>query len=186
MILAANTAVRNDVKFIGYAIESVINHVDEHIVVDTGSTDGTVDILKILEKKYSPKLKVFYEDIGRFDIDIARNKALAETREDADWYFLVDSDECYYKKGCAYIKPFLMMIPQHILAVYLERFQICGPDCDRYQAGRDYRFAQRLFRFKDQILEWRGKWDIQDEALINVTKGVNLLGDFEERACPAL
>jgi len=82
----------NAVKFIERAIDSVINQQDsnfEHIIIDGGSTDGTLDILK----KYS-HLKVLSEpDRGQSD---AMNKGFALSSGEIVAYLNADD---YYHEG---------------------------------------------------------------------------------------
>jgi hypothetical protein len=74
--------------FIAKNVESVLPALDRLVVVDGGSTDNTVDILKSYDKV----------DLIEFKWDgthtNSRNKVLDRVRElDPDWYFQVDSDE---------------------------------------------------------------------------------------------
>jgi glycosyltransferase involved in cell wall biosynthesis len=85
------TACLNRAEFIETAIQSVMahNYSDlEHIIIDGGSTDGTLDILK----KY-PHLRVFSgPDRGVYDafnkgIDSARGEVLTFLNDDDRWAF---------------------------------------------------------------------------------------------------
>ena len=57
-----NTIVKNEGRYIYFAISSVIDFLDKMLVWDTGSKDDTVAIIKYLEKKY-PK-KIIFKQIG--------------------------------------------------------------------------------------------------------------------------
>ena len=46
MKIWAHTLVMNEDRFIWYAVMSVIDYVDKILIFDTGSTDGTVRIIK--------------------------------------------------------------------------------------------------------------------------------------------
>lgn len=87
--------VKDEAKRIKRAIESVSPVVDEIIVVDTGSSDTTVEIAD------SCGARVFsYE--WHDDFAAARNFALKQsTRE---WILVIDADECLSKKDLASIK----------------------------------------------------------------------------------
>jgi len=71
------TVVRNGVRFIGQTIESVLQqsypHI-EYIVIDGGSTDGTVDAIKVHADRYA--YWISEKDAGISD---AFNKGLAHT-----------------------------------------------------------------------------------------------------------
>ncbi len=65
---------------------------DEIVVLDTGSTDHTVNILK----KYM-KVKVYVEKIIPWRFDVARNKSLELVSDDTDICVCTDLDECFEK-----------------------------------------------------------------------------------------
>ena len=46
----AHTLVKNEERYIWYAVMSVIDWVDKILIWDTGSTDKTVEIIKEIEK----------------------------------------------------------------------------------------------------------------------------------------
>ena len=76
--------VKNEERFLAECLESVKDVVDEICIVDTGSTDRTVEIAR----SYGAKIE-FHE--WRKDFAWARNKALEmATRR---WTFVLDADE---------------------------------------------------------------------------------------------
>ena len=75
---------RNEEAFIGGALESARDIVDEMIVVDTGSSDRTVEIAR----EYGAKV-YFYE--WRDSFADARNEALKHAT--GDWVLILDADE---------------------------------------------------------------------------------------------
>lgn len=83
--LAVNLLTKNNEKTIRVALESCHTFVDEIIVVDTGSTDKTKEILK----SYS-KVKLIEEESFQ-GYSFHRNRAIKATT--ADWILVFDSDE---------------------------------------------------------------------------------------------
>lgn len=77
---------KNEGKNIARSLESIQDAVDELILVDTGSTDNTVDIFK------SYGGKVFYQE-WQDDFSAPRNLALSKTT--GEWLILLDADESF-------------------------------------------------------------------------------------------
>ena len=76
--------VKNEEAFLDQCLKSVRNYVDEIIIVDTGSTDGTGEIAR----RYTDKVYFHpWED----SFSKARNQALQYAT--CDWIFQIDADE---------------------------------------------------------------------------------------------
>ncbi|MEI6512796.1 MAG: glycosyltransferase [bacterium] len=76
--------VKNEERFLAQCLDSVKGLVDEIVLVDTGSTDKTVEIAN----KYGAK--VFYSDWTN-DFSAARNVSLSHAT--CDWVLVLDADE---------------------------------------------------------------------------------------------
>jgi len=76
--------VKNEEAFLEQCLESVKGSVDEIVIVDTGSTDGTVEIAK----RYTDKV---YCHPWEGSFSKARNQALQYAT--CDWIFQIDGDE---------------------------------------------------------------------------------------------
>ena len=83
-LLAATLIVKNESRTLGECLESLRLFVDEVVVYDTGSTDGTQD----LARKAGARVLQGYWD---GDFSRARNAALKMTR--ATWAMIIDADE---------------------------------------------------------------------------------------------
>lgn len=83
--VAVNLLTKNNERTIRVALESCHSFVDEIIVVDTGSTDRTKEILK----SYS-KVKLIEEESFQ-GYSFHRNQAIKATN--SDWILVFDSDE---------------------------------------------------------------------------------------------
>lgn len=96
--LTAHCLVKNEENFIGFAIASVIDFVDEVLVFDTGSTDNTVAIIKQLQLTYPHK--IIFEEKG--SADKVRHTELRQEmieRTKTGWFMVLDGDEVWKKEG---------------------------------------------------------------------------------------
>jgi len=76
--------VKNEEAFLGKCLESIKDYVDEIIIVDTGSTDTTVDIAgRFTDKVYFHP----WED----SFSKARNQSISYAGK--EWIFIIDADE---------------------------------------------------------------------------------------------
>lgn len=90
--ISACTIAKNEEKNIGRSIESYKDYVDEIIIVDTGSTDRTVEIAESLGAKV-----IHFEWIN--DFSAAKNCALNAAT--GDWILFLDADEWIKDDGAS-------------------------------------------------------------------------------------
>lgn len=96
MKITAHTLVKNEERYLWYAVTSVIDYMDQVLLWDTGSTDKTFDIIKALQKKYGKKISL--RQVGKVDIDKftkIRQEMLEATK--GDWVFILDGDEVWWE-----------------------------------------------------------------------------------------
>jgi glycosyltransferase involved in cell wall biosynthesis len=101
--------VQNEEKTIAKAIQSIREYVDDLVVLDGGSTDGTVEIAKSL----GCTVHTF-----PFDMDFAaqRNRATAFCKH--DWVVWVDADEWYSAELCKHLPAIVEHGAESIVGVY--------------------------------------------------------------------
>jgi len=87
--VSAALIVKNESRCIVRCLSSLVNAVDEIVVVDTGSDDNTIELIEqfILEHQ---KVKLFHFEWCD-DFSAARNFSLSKVT--GDWVFVVDADE---------------------------------------------------------------------------------------------
>jgi len=78
--------VKNEEALLGDCLKSVSDHVDEIIVVDTGSTDRTVEIAKGFGARV-------YHHPWQDDFSLHRNQSISYAK--GRWLFVIDADEVY-------------------------------------------------------------------------------------------
>jgi len=86
MKLSLCLAVRNEEKNIHYALDSTVKWVDEVVIVDGGSTDKTLDILR----SYGEKVKIIQTDNPPM-FHINKQKAIEAAQ--GEWILQLDADE---------------------------------------------------------------------------------------------
>jgi tetratricopeptide (TPR) repeat protein len=83
--VSAALIVRDESAFIESCLRSLVDTVDEIVIVDTGSRDDTIEIAR----RFPTQL---YHFPWRDDFSAARNYALARAK--GDWILYIDADEC--------------------------------------------------------------------------------------------
>lgn len=98
MSIWTHTIIKNDDKYVWYSLMSVIDYVDKMLIWDTGSSDNTLEILKIIEKKFPRKVEV--HELGDVSIDefTQVRQSMLETTK-SDWVFILDADEVWWDES---------------------------------------------------------------------------------------
>lgn len=81
--------VKNEQANIGKLLDNVCPHLEEVVIVDTGSTDATISILSEAQKKYINLRLEHFEWID--DFSAARNYSFSFAQH--DWIFWLDGDD---------------------------------------------------------------------------------------------
>ena len=135
--VVAHTLVKNESRWIWYALNSVLNLVDEIMVWDTGSTDTTPDIVQSIRSS-----KVKFRSIGSVDAaghTAARQSMLDET--DSDWILILDGDEIWYRDSLsvaiqtAVNNPKLSAIVSPFINLVGDIYHFQNPNRSHYQIG---------------------------------------------------
>jgi glycosyltransferase involved in cell wall biosynthesis len=84
--ISAVIICRNEQQTIATTLDSLAGLVDEILVMDTGSTDNTLQILADYGKQITLHIREWNNDFAA-----ARNVAMAQTRH--DWCLMIDADE---------------------------------------------------------------------------------------------
>jgi len=92
--------VKNEESCLETCLNSV-KDVDEIVIVDTGSTDRTIEIAK----KFTDKVHSGEEYLWRDDFSFSRNQSLEKCT--GDWILIIDADEILEKDGVVKIRQFI-------------------------------------------------------------------------------
>jgi tetratricopeptide (TPR) repeat protein len=135
MTLALSMIVRNAAADLDRCLESARNAVDEIVIADTGSTDGTPGLACRLGASV---VLIPWED----DFASARNRALAEVR--SDWVLVLDADE-RLDPAAAIALPALMSAPSVVgYQVTIRNYTLSLEDrlWDRLAVVNDFRLPE--------------------------------------------
>lgn len=135
--ISACVIVRNEAAHIGKWLANVKHFASEFIVVDTGSTDATLDILREKNVKY-------YQYEWQDDFAAARNFAL--TKATGDWIVFTDADELFkYPKSIAGALTWLFLDHSSLESVEVPLHNI---DVDNNGALLNVNHVVRFFKHK--------------------------------------
>jgi glycosyltransferase involved in cell wall biosynthesis len=115
MKISACLMVKNEEKFLPQCLESIQPMVDEIIVVDTGSTDNTIQIAESFGAKV-------YHSPWQDNFSFHRNESISYA-DDGSWVLIIDADERLVKfpncKGINDLKKWLSLVEKQYNAVAL-------------------------------------------------------------------
>ena len=96
MSIWAHTLVKNEARWLWFAVASIVEHVDKVLLWDTGSSDGTLKVVEELQKNFPAKI-----EFNRVKQNTAeefpkiRQQMLDAT--ESDWFLVVDGDEIWWE-----------------------------------------------------------------------------------------
>jgi len=134
MNIWVHTLVKNEDRYLWYAVRSVIDHVERVLLWDTGSTDKTADIIKELKKRYPSKIS--FKEVGDVSPDqytIIRQKMLSESK--CDWFLNVDGDEVWWNEKIREVKSIIDTKGKSLDTIVSRYFNIIG-DIYHFQEER--------------------------------------------------
>lgn len=92
MRITGHTLVKNEERFVWYSVMSVLPYLDELLLWDTGSTDGTKEVLKKIKEVGGEKVKLnLLGEVDPEEFAQVRQEMLNKTK--TDWFLVVDGDE---------------------------------------------------------------------------------------------
>jgi glycosyltransferase involved in cell wall biosynthesis len=158
MFIFSDYVVCNGIDFITTVINKTIPFVDAAVVVDTGSTDGTLEVCQALAKKYD-KLRVI--DFGslapHYDIYKARQAGWDAAPPETTWHWHFADDEIHNVKEIPRLIQFLKdheHSPQRFVRLHFWEYGQSG--IDPIQPAGPYSRAM-IHRWQPDA-RWIGKW----------------------------
>lgn len=147
MKIIAHCLVKNEERFLWYALMSVVDFVDEVLLWDTGSTDKTKEIMGEIKKKAGEKIKIkFLESVTPEGFASVRQRMLDETR--SDWFIVVDGDEIWWEENMKIVSSLIRKGGESIESIVVPTINLVG-DMYHYQeeAAGLYRFGAKKGHF---------------------------------------
>ena len=133
--ISACWIVRNEAEKLRQSINSVKEYVDELIVVDTGSTDQTIETAQRLGAKV-------FEQAWADDFSAPRNLAIENAG--GDWIIFLDADEFLAKGLAENIRPAINIAVQYGKQALL--INLVNIDVERHNAVIDSTYLCRIFK----------------------------------------
>ena len=155
--ISAHTIVKNEARWIWYTIMSVIEFVDEYIIFDTGSNDGTNEIIETID---NPKIKyIKCGEVSWSKHTEIRNKMLDISK--SDWVWVIDGDEVYpYETAKSIVE--LMRNNKMAIGIIVKWWRCVG-DIYLFRQYGDYTFFNKSDNWS--IRAWnRNNYDISWEG----------------------
>ena len=103
--ICLNMIVKNETKNLEKLFKSIHEVVDYYVIHDTGSTDGTPELIKKLMNTYDISGEIFHEEWKNFGHN--RQKALESAYNsdfNPDYVFIIDADEEFFYKDKNWFK----------------------------------------------------------------------------------
>ncbi len=164
ILLTVHMVVKNEDRFIWYALNSVLPYVDKVIIFDTGSTDKTVEIINSFAderiKFQSIEIKEA-KDIGRL-----RQQQIEETN--TPWFWIVDGDEIYHSSLCKEIVNIVRKEGKNLEGIVVGRYDLLGD----------------VYHFQDESVGKYNLFDRQGHFVLRLINKENIAGLHVEGLYP--
>jgi len=169
--IAIITSTYNCVEYVADCINSVKNQKDisvEHIIVDGGSTDGTLDIIIDSEQKENSRITWWCSEKDN-GIYHAWNKALNHIN--SEWVLFLGADDTLYSENSLHeISSVLNLTPENISIIY-GTLNIIEKD------GSSHIWNRKWQNFRS---EFRNGKSLRHTAVLHRSTLFKKLGDFDE------
>ncbi len=159
--ITSHTIVKNEEKFIKFALLSVIAKMDKMLVWDTGSTDQTVNLIKSLKNK-----KIEFRECGKVDrkkLVLLRNEQLKLTK--TSWFLILDGDEIWPQENLVKLIEAMKKAKKQTIAL-VNKTRNCLGDLYHYLPDEEGKY---------KIGPWQGHLNIR--AIRNL-EGLRVAGSY--------
>ena len=130
--VSACMIVKNEEELLPGCLESIRDWVDEIIIVDTGSTDHTVEIAE------SYGARIFHQP---WEGDFSKHRNFSIAQATSDWIFIIDADERIHQEDISLIKKVLNQDDYKIISINV--FNVTGEHEEHVTFLPSIRFFRR-------------------------------------------
>ena len=105
--ICLNMIVKDETPVITRCLSSLVGFIDRYVIVDTGSSDGTPEMIRsFMEEKGIPGV-VYEEPWVNFEHNRNQALQLAYDDEESDYAFFIDADEIFHCESAPALKNFI-------------------------------------------------------------------------------
>jgi glycosyltransferase involved in cell wall biosynthesis len=179
MSITMQMIVKNEERWVWFAIQSVLPWVNEFLIFDTGSTDRTVEIIKAVKSE-----KLAFEEKGEVD-----RKGLVRLRREqlkrcrTEWFLLVDGDEIWPEGAMKKLMKMVRGLGKETSGVVC-RTRNCVGDVEHYlpESEGEYKFFGQKGHFNLRVFRKVPELGIEGEYPLEAyTFGGKPLAEQEEK-----
>jgi glycosyltransferase involved in cell wall biosynthesis len=134
--ITVHCVVKNEEQWIWYALMSVLDKVDRVLLLDTGSTDKTLDIVKTID---SQKIQIEQIKVEN-DIEFPKLRQRQIEQTDTDWIMVLDGDEIWQADMLDKAVFRIKQAQQNILASFVHYFEFVKDTRHYYMGHEQKRF----------------------------------------------
>ena len=91
--ICLNMIVKNETKVLPRLFASIKDYIDYYVIVDTGSTDGTIELIRSEMAGYGIEGEVHERPWVNFGVNRQQALELALAADKAEWLLFIDADE---------------------------------------------------------------------------------------------
>lgn len=135
--ISACLMVKNEEELLPDCLQSIRDWVDEIIVVDTGSTDRTVEIAE------SYGARIFHQP---WEGNFSKHRNFSIAQATSDWIFIIDADERIHQEDISLIKKVLNQDDYEIISINV--FNVTGEHEEHVTFLPSIRFFRRELGMK--------------------------------------
>ncbi len=156
--ISACMIVKNEEEMLPDCLESIRNWVDEIIIVDTGSTDKTVEIAE------SYGAKIYHQEWTK-NFSFHRNHSISKAT--SDWIFIIDADEEFVLDDLGKLKQAAAQTDYHLIS-----FNVFNSN---KETGQNSSFLHSVRMFKRES-EYRYDGIVHNQLMFDPTEKILRLG----------